>query len=335
MTSRPPTLHRHLLDVAPTWGERGASLAALLGQVAYAGKVLAAELARAALAGRTGLAGGANATGDAQKKLDVLSNELVLDAVVGAGLVRTFLSEEADEIVTSPCCPDAPFVLVTDPLDGSSNTDNAGSVGTIFGVYPAAADEGEQATLSRLAGRPPLLAGYVLYGTSTVLVYTTGHGVHGFTLDREHGEFRLSHEGLRIPARGRTVSANLARVSEWPAALAAHVARAFSRDVPSRRPYGSRYAGALVADLHRCLLEGGVYLYPPDADHPRGKLRRVYECAPLAFVVEAAGGRASDGARRILDGAAASLHERTPFYVGSALDVADVEASLQPQPAAV
>lgn len=329
---------RHLTLASREEPALAGPLGALLAQIAFVGKTLSREIGRSALSGQLGYAGGgANATGDVQKKLDVSSNEILLEGIAGLGLVAAVASEELDEIHFFADGAGSPFILVTDPLDGSSNTDNDGAVGTIFGIYrvPNHTTLNAGSILDLVSTEPPVAAGYVLYGPSTLFVYTAGQGVHGFTLDREIGEFLLTHANIRCPKKGRIYSANVARAGEWSPALQDFLGYITQRDAATQRPYSLRYAGALVADLHRALIEGGLYLYPADAGHARGKLRQVYECAPLAFVVENAGGRASNGSGRVLDARVDALHQRTPLYIGSAQDVALCERFLSGQPIAI
>ncbi len=329
MSAPAVTLNRHILEEERRHPDMAGELSTLLVQLGYAAKILAREIGRAALVGRLGLVGEKNATGDSQKKLDVFANETVVEAFAQTGLVAGIVSEELHEVKQVSCAGQAKYILCTDPLDGSSNTDINGSIGTIFGIYrrrDLCGCDVLQEVLRK--GSDLVAAGYVMYGTSTVLVYTCGHGVHGFTLDREVGEFLLSHENLRCPGRGRTYSANLARAADWDPRIRAFVESLAGAGRNGGGGYSLRYTGALVADLHRSLVEGGVYLYPADGDHPEGKLRLVYECAPLAFVVEQAGGRASTGRQPILDIRAASIHQRVPLIIGSTDDVSRCEQFL-------
>ena len=323
------TLTEHALAEAQGHPALGAEFPRLLEKIADGANTLSREIGRASLDGRLGLSGEANPTGDVQKKLDGFANDVMVEAVAQECLVAGIASEELDEVKEVACGGDAPYLLCIDPLDGSSNTDVNGALGTIFGVYPRATG-GRCDPAGELVGRPvaPVAAGYVLYGPSTVLVYTCGGGVHGFTLDLERGEFVLTHDGIRCPARGRSYSANLARYHEWHPGIRRFIDSLTPPDRTADRPYSLRYAGALVGDLHRSLLEGGVYLYPADVAHPEGKLRLLYECAPLALIVEGAGGRASTGWRRILDTAAESIHQRVPLVIGSREDVARCEQFL-------
>lgn len=325
MTAPGATLEQHLADERRRHGGPDDEVAALLGAVATAGKALARGIRRAALEGNLGLAGGRNVTGDAQKKLDVLGNDTVVRVFVGTGLIAAVISEELVEALPL-AGPAGHYVLCVDPLDGSSNTDINGPVGTIFGVYrrPKPGPIEAAADLLR-AGSEQILAGYVMYGPATILVYTAGHGTHGLTLDLERDEFLLTHADIRCPARGSYYSANVARAPEWQPGIQRFLGALVtpgSAATAGGRTWSLRYTGALVADVHRSLIEGGIYFYPADAKNTGGKLRLLYECAPLAFVVEQAGGAASTGSRRILDIRAEAIHQRVPFVVGSAEGVA-------------
>lgn len=322
MSTKTITLSRHAKRHEPDHPEDGAALTTLLSQLAYAGKVLARETGRAALTGKLGLSGDKNITGDAQKKLDLVGNETVLEALADTGLIAAAVSEEVKEAELLASGPEARYILCVDPLDGSSNTDINGPVGTIFGIYRRTA-AGQSVITSDLLrkGLEQVAAGYVMYGPSAVLVYTCGHGVNGFTLDEDLGEFVLSHEGIRCPARGNYYSANLGYYQAWDPNIQKFVQYITEQEPGSRRPYSLRYSGALVADVHRILLEGGLYFYPPDAKNKSGKLRLLYECAPLAFVAAQAGGHGSTGSQPILEIQAESLHQRVPLVIGSAGDV--------------
>jgi fructose-1,6-bisphosphatase I len=296
------TIREHLTASVHADPSVAGDLAALLEQFALAGRTIAREVRRAAFSGRLGYSGGQNVTGDRQKKLDVVGNELVLGAFRKDRLVAGIVSEEDDAMVPT-ANPSAPYVLCCDPIDGSSNTDIDGPLGTIFSICRREAG----APLPR--GGDILAAGYVLYGPSTIVACAGASGVSGWTFDEEAGEYVLTHPAIRCPRRGATFSANLGRQRDWH---------------PHLRSL--RYIGALVGDLHRCLIEGGIYFYPPDLKHARGKLRLLYECAPLAFLAERAGGRASDGVRRILEVETTETHQRSPLVIGSADDVALFES---------
>ncbi|MBI4477358.1 MAG: class 1 fructose-bisphosphatase [Acidobacteria bacterium] len=314
------TLARHILESQREHPRARGELSVVLLQLAFAAKVFSHALGRAALAGQLGSTGERNVQGEATKKLDVFGNDTIVDAFARNELVAAIVSEEMTEPRQIACGTRASYVLCVDPLDGSSNSDVNGVVATIFGVYRPPRDVGAAATVERLqSGRDQVAAGYIMYGPSTVFVYTTGSGVHGFTLDRDIGEFLLSHPDIRCPQQGPYYSANLANVPEWDEST-----REFIRHLAARsdRAYSLRYSGALVADVHRILLDGGIYLYPADRRHPGGKLRLAYECAPLAFVVEQAGGSASAGMSSVLDTPFESIHQRLPFAAGSRDEVA-------------
>ena len=319
------TLQRHILERQRRHVRATGELSTVLMQLAYAAKIFAHALATAALSDRLGPTGDTNVQGEATKKLDVFGNRTITEAFARNQLVAAIVSEEDDEPTEIACGPRAKYILGVDPLDGSSNSDVNGTVGTIFGVYRPANASGRQASVHDLrSGRDLVAAGYVMYGPSTMFVYTDGDSLDGFTLDRDIGEFVLTHPRIRCPERGQYYSANVGRSAEWSTEL-----RAFIDTLARSGTHSLRYSGALVADLHRNLLEGGVYLYPPDRAHPEGKLRLLYECAPLAFAVEQAGGAASTGSSRVLDVPIASIHQRVPFIVGSRLDVLRFEESLR------
>ena len=315
------TLVSHLTGEIRCDPRLDSDLAAVLSALALAGEKLSRRIRRAALTGEVGLSGEQNSTGDCQKKLDVLGNEIFLDLLSQTGLVAAVAGEELERAVWLNRGPAAKLIVCVDPVDGSSNTDINGSLGTIFGIYPRKGSGADEEAEFRRRGSEQIAAGYIMYSTSTMFVYAAARGVHGFTFDQDLGEFVLSHPNLRCPAKGRTYSTNLARYSEWDSSIRRLADFINSRGQAADRPYSLRYTGALVADFHRCLLEGGFYLYPADTNHPNGKLRLLYECAPLAFVVEQAGGRATTGTQRILDVPAAEIHQRAPLVIGSTDDV--------------
>jgi fructose-1,6-bisphosphatase I len=302
--------------------DRAAQIAGILETLATAGTVIAREVRRAALTGRTGYTGGENFTGDRQKKLDVAGNEVVLDAFRKGGPIASIISEEDDKPVPT-ATPEAPWVLCTDPIDGSSNTDVNGPLGTIFSICRRRAD-----------GRFPqgadiAAAGYILYGPSTIFALSAGDGAAAFTLDEDAGAWVATHPALRCPPRGRSFCANLGRQRGWHPNLRAWLDWVTDTDTATGRPYSLRYIGALVADLHRCLIDGGIYVYPADPKNRDGKLRLLYECAPLAFLTEQAGGRAGTGDTRILDVEATAAHQHSPLVIGSADDVAQYESFMK------
>lgn len=313
----PVTLTRFLDKTAD------ALLADAVLRMATASKTLSRAIRRAPLEGRLGSFGAVNATGDAQKKMDVYSNDLCLEAYEGSRSVAAIVSEEIAGVHAVAGSGDAPYLLAIDPLDGSSNTDVDGTLGTIFAFFRRASTD---AAADLLAGAPVVAAGYVLYGPGTLLVLAAGRGAHGFTLDEDVGEYLLTHEDIRCPAKGRTYGGNLGNSRSWDPGVRAYCDHVTETDPATQRPYSLRYSGALVGDFHRILLEGGIYLYPADEKHADGKLRLLYECAPLAFVAEAAGGLGSTGTGRVLDVRPKALHHRVPFAVGSREEVLALES---------
>jgi fructose-1,6-bisphosphatase I len=315
----------HLRTQAP------GDLAIVLEQLALAGKLIARELARAALAGQLGATGATNVQGEAVKKLDVWANDVAVEVLEASGQVGVVVSEEMDEPLYLGAT--APYVVCLDPVDGSSNLDINGIVGTIFSVRRRRG--GDRAALAADAAQPgtaQVAAGYIMYGPSTVLVCTTGDGVQGFTLEPTLGEFVRSHERIRIPERGQIYSINDARAPVWQPGIARFIEHLRARDPATGRPYTARYVGSMVADMHRTLLEGGIFMYPAEvtaAGKPGGKLRLQYEAAPMSLLCEQAGGRASTGTERILEIRPTTPHQRVPVLVGSPADVALVEEFVQ------
>ena len=318
------TLGRFLIEEQAKHPDLDPGIGPLLLQMAYASKIIGREVGRAALVGKLGLMGEKNATGDSQKKLDVYSSDIVEQAYSNNGLVYAMVSEEVEPILSLPGGEASNYVICTDPIDGSSNTDINGSLGTIFGYWRRIPNATLEENVLR-KGSDQFMAGYIMYSTSTLLVYATKYGVNGFTLDRELGEFLLSHENIKCPSQGHCYSANVGHSHEWSVGVRNYLQWITAEDKDTKRPYSLRYTGALVADLHRALVDGGLYFYPPDPGHPEGKLRLLYECAPLGFVLEQAGGAASTGTQRILDIQATKIHQRCPLVIGSAEDVAEYE----------
>lgn len=301
-------------------------LSTILNRISLAARMLAAEIMRAGFVGKLGLTGSTNVQDEQVRELDVISNDIVSQVMEHAPMIAGIGSEEMDDVYAMPGSEYGKYVLTIDPLDGSGNVDVDGAMGTIFGIYRRpVARAGQPAALEDFLqpGRDLVAAGYVLYGPSTMFVYTAGGPVSGFTLDRSIGTFFLTHPDIRIPDGVGTYAVNEANEAGWDEPTRQMVA-AFRRQETTCGPRQARYAGALVADLHRVLLKGGVYLYPPTESKPQGKLRLLYENAPLGFVVERAGGTASDGTRSILDIVPDELHQRTPLFIGSKGDVAEV-----------
>lgn len=294
----------------------------LLSGITLATQLVQAKVRRAGLADILGSQGDVNVQGETQQKLDVYANSVLLKCLEFRSNVGILASEEnEDPIVLKANVKNAKYAVVFDPLDGSSNIDVNVSVGTIFSVLRLKENgNGEDSTHHLLqAGYEQVAAGYVVYSSSTILVYTAGRGVHGFTLDPSVGAFMLSHENIRMPDQGKYYSVNEAYRDTFPPVYRAYLERLRTGALGSR--YASRYIGSLVADFHRTLLKGGVFLYPPTGDHPRGKLRLLYEANPIAFIAEQAGGGASAGSERVLNIQPTSIHQRTPLIVGSQVEM--------------
>jgi fructose-1,6-bisphosphatase I len=295
-------------------------LSQLLRDIALASKVVNREVNKAGLIDLMGAIGSQNMAGDEQQKLDVLANIRFTRALMKGGEVCALVSEESESFVDLN--NEGHYVIAIDPLDGSSNIDVNVSIGTIFSVYRRKSPAGTPIQTSDILqkGREQVAAGYVLYGSSTMLVYTTGHGVNGFTYEPSLGEYFLSHPNMKIPADGKIYSVNEGSANSFSQPVKDYLQ--YCKD----KSYTARYIGSLVADFHRNLLKGGIYIYPATARDPNGKLRLMYECNALAFVVEQAGGKASNGSERILDIALNDLHQRTAFYVGSSNMVEKAES---------
>ncbi|RZK45650.1 MAG: class 1 fructose-bisphosphatase, partial [Pedobacter sp.] len=258
--------------------------------------------------------------GEGQKKLDVFANEQFIAALTSGGECCIVATEEEDDIVQidSPVSQNAKYIVCIDPLDGSSNIDVNVAVGTIFSIYRRKSFEGKATIKDVLQkGTEQVAAGYVIYGSSTMLVYTTGKGVNGFTLDPSIGEFCLSHPDMRIPDTGVIYSINEGNYVHFPDGVKKYLKYAQVEDKETNRPYTSRYIGSMVADIHRNLIKGGIYMYPTTSSSPNGKLRLLYECNPMSFIIEQAGGKATDGLNRILDLDPTELHQRTSIFIGS------------------
>jgi len=317
------TLERFILDQEAFHPDDTGELTNLLYDIALGAKMIASQIRRAGLVNIIGTAAAVNVQGEEQQKLDVYANETLKNALNHTGRVCAIASEEDEELIPIPDgYPAGRYTVAFDPLDGSSNIDVNAPVGTIFAILRRVTTAG-QGTLADVLqpGRELVAAGYVIYGSSVMMVYSSGHGVHGFTLDPTIGEFLLSHENISTPRTGKYYSVNESNFGRWSKGVQRAV-RGFHGDDPSRmKGKNSRYIGSLVADFHRNLIAGGVYLYPGDAKNVDGKLRLLYECNPMAFLAEAAGGKATDGTRRILEIPPTSLHQRTPLVVGSADDV--------------
>jgi len=330
------TVTEHLLLGQQERPAATGSFTRLLSELITGAKLISREVNKAGLADILGLTGDINVQGEMVRKLDEFADRAFVWRMQRSGLLCALATEENADIIEIPEeMPRGSYVVLFDPLDGSSNIDANATVGTIFSIYRRR-DNSRCGTLMNFlrAGSEQVAAGYFLYGSSTMLVYTAGNGVHGFTLDPSVGEFLLSHRDIKTPTVGKVYSVNEANTIYWDERTRAAVDYFKSDGNERGKPYASRYVGSLVADFHRNLLYGGIFMYPADRkdpSKPQGKLRLLYEAAPLAFIAEQAGGAASDGERRILDIRASALHQRVPLYIGSASDVERATAILQGQ----
>lgn len=314
------TIERHIIDMERQVPEATGAFSTILYDLAFAAKMIAREVNMAGIVDILGGTDERNIHGEEVQKLDAWAHDVIYKALDHCGQLACMASEEADEYLPIPDkFKTGKYVLLFDPLDGSSNIDANVSIGTIFSIHRKITD-GERGTERDCIqpGRDQVAAGYVVYGSSTMLVYTTGHGVHGFTLDPSIGEFLLSHPNITIPTPGKRIySVNEGNYASWSEGQRAFVDHLKNVDGKNQKPFSSRYIGSLVADVHRTLLYGGIFMYPGDRKNPDGKLRLLYEAAPLAFIAEQAGGRASTGQIDIRDVPPSALHQRVPLYIGS------------------
>lgn len=331
MTQQPLTLEQFLL-ANPAASSAGASaLTALFSSIGLAGKSLARDLRSAGLLNILGTTGETNIQGETVKKLDEIANETFVRILQQDGVACALASEEMEKpVIVSTQGRQAPYMVLFDPLDGSSNTDVNMPLGAIFSIVAARrADQPPVEDDLLQKGIEQVAAGYLLFGPSTMMVFTTRAGVHGFTLDPGLGEYLLSHQGIKMPARGKVYAVNEGNYQKWPAGTKQYIDSLKKKDKATGRPYSGRYSGCLVADVHRILLNGGIYLYPGEVEKPEGKLRLLYEANPMALVIEQAGGKASTGTKRILDVEPAKLHQRVPLIIGSRDDVTEAETCIQ------
>lgn len=325
------TIERHIIEGERAHPGATGNFSGLLRDLTLAFKVIWREVSKAGLVNILGSVGRENIHGDQVKKLDVFADETIYKAMDYGGHLCVMASEENEDVLHIPeHYPTGKYVLIYDPLDGSSNIDANATIGTIISIYRRVTPSGKGSMADCLQpGYKQVAAGYVIYGSSTMLVYTTGDGVHGFTLDPAIGEFLLSHENIRIPRRGKIYSVNEGNTHRWSEGMKRYINHLQEEDKETGRPYSSRYIGSLVGDIHRTLLYGGIFLYPADSKNPEGKLRLMYEGNPMAFLLEQAGGRASNGCQRILDIQPKKLHQRTPLFLGSEEDVSTAEEFVQ------
>lgn len=330
--SKVKTLGQFIIEKQADFPYAKGELSRLLRDIGIATKIVNREVNKAGLADILGEAGETNVQGEQVKKLDVFANEQFIAALTVGGECCAIASEENEHIIPidNHLSSNAKYVVAFDPLDGSSNIDANVSVGTIFSVYRRLSTKGA-GTLEDFMqrGTEQVAAGYIIYGSSTMLVYTTGKGVNGFTLDPSIGEFCLSHPNIKIPKTGKTYSINQGNYVHFPDGVKQFIKWCQEEDKSTNRPYSLRYIGSAVADIHRNLLYGGVFIYPTTSTSPKGKLRLLYECNPLAFIVEQAGGIATDGFGRIMELNASSLHQRTPLVIGSTEIVERVSAFMK------
>ena len=322
------TLARHIIEEERKHPEATGELSSLLHDLSLATKVISLEVNKAGLVDILGFTGSNNIHGENVKKLDIFAHDMMVHAMDHGGHLCVMASEEEEGIIHIPKKFEiGKYVLLFDPLDGSSNIDANVSIGTIFSIYKRCSADGKPGTEEDCLqpGIKQVAAGYIIYGSSTMFVYTAGYGVYGFTLDPGFGEFILSHNKVMTPKKSKIYSINEGNYLYWHAGLKNFIKYLQDEDKETDRPYSSRYIGSMVADIHRNLLYGGLFMYPADSRNPNGKLRLQYECNPMAFIIEQAGGRASDGFNRILELQPKTIHQRTPVFIGSEDDVKMVE----------
>lgn len=316
------TLNEFIMDRQADFPGASGELSRILNDIAVASKIVSRDVRRAGLVDHIlGAQGETNIQGEEQQKLDVVADNQFIRVFESGGEICGIASEENDDYVAfnDEVAKNGKYVVLFDPLDGSSNIDVNVSIGTIFSVYKRKSQRGTLATLEDMLqpGTDQIAAGYVLYGSSTMLVYTTGKGVNGFTLDPSIGEFCLSHPNMRTPETGRLYAMNEGNIDECEQGVRDYIRFCQQVHPDTNKPYSGRYIGSLVADFHRNLIKGGIYIYPATNQSPEGKLRLLYECNPLAMIAEQAGGLATAGTQRVLDIKPERLHQRVPFFVGS------------------
>jgi len=327
------TVSRQIMDSQRMHPGATGELSGLLSELIVAAKVISAEVNMAGLADILGVSGKTNIQGEQVQKLDEFANNTIIRRMARCGYICVMTSEEEDDIIPVKEGYEGKYTLAFDPLDGSSNIDVNVNVGTIFSIHRRSSQWRKGAREDLLKrGREQVAAGYIIYGSSTIMVYTVGEGVHGFTLDPSVGEFFLSHPDIKMPETSKYISVNEGNQRYWSAEMRQYIDYLREEDKSSGRPYSARYIGSLVADFHRNLITGGIFLYPTDSktpDKPHGKLRLLYEASPLAMIAEQAGGRAiTDDGRTILDIDPTDLHQRVPLIIGSKIAVDEAEKFL-------
>ena len=329
MERKNKTLGEFIIENQEAFKYSSGELSRLINAIRLAAKVVNHEVNKAGLVDILGAAGDTNIQGENQQKLDVLANEKFIQTLKNREIVCGIASEEEEDFISINSQDEQhqnKYVVLIDPLDGSSNIDVNVSVGTIFSVYRRVTPIGTPVTLKDFLqpGIKQVAAGYIIYGTSTMLVYTTGHGVHGFTLNPAIGSFYLSHPNMMFPETGKIYSVNEGNYIHFPQGVKDYIK--YCQREEGDRPYTSRYIGSLVSDFHRNMIKGGIYMYPKSSVNSNGKLRLLYECNPMAFLAEQAGGKASDGYGRIMEIEPEELHQRVPFFCGSRLMVEKAES---------
>jgi len=329
------TLGEYIIDNQKDFQYSSGELSRLLSSIRLASKVVNHEVNKAGLVDILGDAGESNIQGENQQKLDVYANDVFMKTLVNREIVCGIASEEEDDFVIiegKNKSHDNKYIVLIDPLDGSSNIDVNVSVGTIFSIYRRISPIGTPVTIEDFLqpGNLQVAAGYVVYGTSTMLVYTTGYGVHGFTLNPAMGTYYLSHPNMKFPDDGNIYSINEGYYIHFPQGVKDYLK--YCQEEEDNRPYSARYIGSLVSDFHRNMIKGGIYMYPTSSKSPQGKLRLLYECNPIAFLAEQSGGKATDGYKRIMEIKPKELHQRVPIFVGSKLMVDKLEEFMAKYP---
>jgi fructose-1,6-bisphosphatase I len=332
MTQQNKTLGEFIINKQSEFKYSSGELSRLINSIRLAGKIVNHEVNKAGLVDILGSAGDENIQGETQQKLDVYANDVFIKTLVNREIVCGIASEEEDDFISikgGNNKNENKYVVLMDPLDGSSNIDVNVSVGTIFSIYRRVTPSGTPVTLEDFLqpGNQQVAAGYIVYGTSTMIVYSTGHGVNGFTLNPAIGTYYLSHPNMKFPDKGNIYSVNEGNYVHFPKGVKEYIK--YCQEEEDDRPYTSRYIGSLVSDFHRNMIKGGIYFYPSTSKNPKGKLRLLYECNPMAFLAERAGGKASDGFNRILDIKPTELHQRVPFFCGNKDMVETLESFME------
>jgi len=332
MTQQNKTLGEFIINKQSEFKYSSGELTRLINSIRLAGKIVNHEVNKAGLVDILGTAGEENIQGEDQQKLDVYANEVFIKNLVNREIVCGIASEEEDDFISiqgNNKKNENKYVVLMDPLDGSSNIDVNVSVGTIFSIYRRITPVGTPVTIEDFLqpGKNQVAAGYIVYGTSTMIVYSTGHGVNGFTLNPAIGTYYLSHPNMQFPDKGYIYSVNEGNYVHFPKGVKEYIK--YCQEEKDDRPYTSRYIGSLVSDFHRNMIKGGIYFYPSTSKSPNGKLRLLYECNPMAFLAERAGGKASDGFNKILDIKPTELHQRVPFFCGNKVMVDKLESFMK------